>query len=175
MASRKSPSPSQRGAGAARATAQPAASAEAVKVVGELFDFDHDSLGYALRRAQLRTYELYYDMVMGACGLTPAQLTALSHVARRQGLNQAGLAQLLQVSGPSALRIVDALEGAGLVSREALEGDRRSYALVLTALGAAKMLELSQLIRDFEARIASRLSAAERTTLLDLLERVGLS
>lgn len=149
----------------------PTGTAEAAE---ELFDFDHDSLGYALRRAQLRTYELYYDMIMGASGLTPAQMTALSQVARRQGLNQAGLAQLLRISGPSALRIVDALEGAGLIRREALEGDRRSYALVLTPLGSEKMVQLSKLIRDFEGRIASRISTAERATLLDLLERVGL-
>lgn len=173
MASRKSLPAPKHDAPTARATAAtpPTGAAE---VEGELFDFDHDSLGYALRRAQLRTYELYYDMIMGACGLTPAQMTALSHVARRQGLNQAGLAQLLRISGPSALRIVDALEGAGLISREALEGDRRSYALVLTPLGAKKMVQLSKLIRDFEDRIASRISAAERVTLLDLLERVGL-
>lgn len=144
-----------------------------VDLSNESIDLDHDSLGYALRRAQLRTYELYYDMIMGACGLTPAQMTALAHVARRSGLNQAGLAQLLDISGPSALRIVDALEGAGLISREAQEGDRRSYALVMTPLGSDKLRQLSRLVRDFEARIAARMSAAERATLLDLLERVA--
>lgn len=148
---------------------------EAADISAELYDFDHDSLGYALRRAQLRTYELYYEMIMEACGLTPAQMTALSHVARRQGLNQAGLAQLLQISGPSALRIVDVLEGAGLISREPLEGDRRSYALALTPLGIERLRHLSRLVRDFEARIAARMSTAERATLLDLLERVAQS
>lgn len=138
------------------------------------YDFEGNSLGYALRRAQLRTYELYYETLMSAGGLTPAQLTALSQIAQQRGLSQAGLAQRLQTSGPSALRIVDVLEAAGYVRRESPPGDRRSHALVLTPLGTAKLEELARRVRDYEARIAARLSAAERTLLLDLLERVAV-
>lgn len=158
----------------AKQAARAGAKAAPAEDEGTSYDFERDSLGYALRRAQLRTYERYYETLMNAGGLTPAQLTALSQISQQRGLNQAALAQRLQTSGPSALRIVDVLEEAGYVNRESLAGDRRSHALVLTPKGAAKLAELSRMVRDYDMRISARLSAAERTLLLSLLERVAV-
>lgn len=138
------------------------------------YDFQRDSLGYALRRAQVRAYELYFSM-LSSVGLSPARLTALSLVAQEPGLNQAALAQRLGITGPSALRMVDALESAGLLSRASFAGDRRSHALVLTPLGQEKLDELARLVPGYETRIADRLSSEERALLLSLLERVAVS
>ena len=136
------------------------------------FDFQSDSLGYALRRAQLRVYDRFYEM-LGAMDLSPARVTALSIIAMEPDINQATLAKRLDVAGPSVLKLVDALEEGGLIRREDVADARRRYTLVLTAAGRAKVEALRSALAAYEASLARQLSAAERTQLLALLERVG--
>ncbi|MCW5667149.1 MAG: MarR family transcriptional regulator [Piscinibacter sp.] len=136
------------------------------------FDFQSDSLGYALRRAQLRVYERFYEM-LGTMDLSPARVTALSIIAMEPEINQATLAKRLDVAGPSVLKLVDALEEGGLIRREDVADDRRRYNLVLTPAGRAKVEALRSALAAYEERLAQRLSAAERAQLMALLERVA--
>ena len=136
------------------------------------FDFQRDSLGYALRRAQVRAYDLFFEM-LGSLDLSPARLTALSLIATESDINQAALARRLGIAGPSVLKLVDALEASGLVARMDVADDRRRYSLVVTASGRSKLETLRARLDAYEARLAQQLSAAERKTLLALLERVG--
>jgi len=136
------------------------------------FDFQSDSLGYALRRAQVRAYGLFFEM-LGALELSPARLTALSTIAMETDINQATLARRLNIAGPSALKLIDALEDAGFIRRKDVANDRRSYSLALTAPGKAMLDTLRANLAAYEARLASRLTAAEREQLLALLSRVA--
>ena len=138
----------------------------------ERFDFQKDSLGYTLRRAQVRTYDLFFEM-LGPLDLSPARLTALSIIATETDINQAALAKRLDIAGPSALKLVDALEDAGLVARMDVAGDRRRYSLVVTATGRARLEQLRVKLEAYEARLARGLSEAERTQLMALLARVA--
>jgi DNA-binding MarR family transcriptional regulator len=138
----------------------------------ERFDFQSDALGYALRRAQVRAYDLFFQM-LGALELSPARMTALSIIAREPEINQATLARRLDVAGPSVLKLVDALESAGLIRREDVADDRRRYSLVLTPAGRGKLETLRTELAAYEKRLAARLSAAERAQLMELLERVA--
>jgi DNA-binding MarR family transcriptional regulator len=131
-----------------------------------------DSLGYALRKAQVRSYDLFHDW-LGDSGLSPARLTALSIIASQPDTNQASLARQLGISGPSALKLVDALESSGLVRRAAVASDRRRYALVLTAAGRERMEQASTQLDAYERHLTEGLSASERQMLIDLLERVA--
>lgn len=156
--------------------AKPAAAAKRSRTAAEdplaRLDFQADSLGYALRRTQVRAYDLYYEM-LGEMDLSPARLTALSIIATEADINQATLARRLGVAGPSALKLVDALEQAGLICRLDVASDRRRYSLALTASGRNKMEAMRARLHAYEARLAAKLSAAERAQLLDLLERVA--
>lgn len=136
------------------------------------FDFQRDSLGYALRLAQVRAYGLFYEM-LAEHGLTPARLTALSMIAMSPDLNQSSLAQQLDISGPSVLKIVDALAAAGFVERTDCVDDRRRYVLALTAEGRRKLAVVREATAAYEARLAEGFSAAERGQLMALLARVG--
>jgi DNA-binding MarR family transcriptional regulator len=136
------------------------------------YDFQHDSLGYALRRAQVRAYELFFEM-LGAMELSPARLTALSLVATEPDLHQATLARRLGIAGPSVLKLVDALESAGYVRRMEVAGDRRRHALAITPAGRGTLEQVRSGLDAYEARLAQGLSAAERTQLLALLARVA--
>lgn len=140
--------------------------------VAESFDLQQGSLGYALRRAQVRAYELYHAMV-GGLELSPARMTALSIVGMEPDISQSMLAQRLGITGPSVLKVVDALEGAGLIARVGCATDRRRHALALTEAGRERLRALQRALPVFEQRLAQGLSEQERQQLLSLLERVA--
>lgn len=158
--------------------ARPAAPRNPVAARGDdplaRFDFRTGSLGYTLRLAQVRLYGLFFEM-LGDLGLTPARVTALSIIATDKDMNQARLARSLDIAGPSALKMVDALEAAGLICRLAVEGDRRRYALALTASGRDTIELLRQRLAEYEERIAAALSPEEREQLIALLNRTALA
>jgi DNA-binding MarR family transcriptional regulator len=131
-----------------------------------------DSLGYALRRAQVRSYEMFHQW-LGESGLSPARVTALSIIASQPDTNQAELARQLGISGPTVFKLVDALEESGLICRMDVATDRRRYALALTAIGRTRMAQIKTQLDAYELRLAEGLSANERKQLLSLLERVA--
>ena len=139
----------------------------------ESFDFQKDSLGYAIRRAQVRAYAMFFES-LGSLGLSPARVTALSIVAMEPDINQASLARRLDIAGPSALKLVDALESAGFINRKEVAGDRRRYSLALTAAGRSTLERVRSALGEYEARLASQLSPAERGQLMALLERIAI-
>jgi DNA-binding MarR family transcriptional regulator len=138
----------------------------------ERFDFQRDSLGYTLRRAQMRAYDLFFEM-MGALELSPARVTALSIVATEPDIHQATLAKRLNIAGPSVMKLVDALESAGFISRKDVAGDKRRYSLVLTPAGRGTLEQVKSALAAYEARLARALSKAERAQLMALLERLA--
>jgi DNA-binding MarR family transcriptional regulator len=135
------------------------------------FDLRQDSLGYLLRRAQVHAYGLFFEM-LGSLELTPSRLTALSVIAGEPDINQATLAKRLNVAGPSVMKLIDALEGSGLIRRMAVAGDRRQYSLVLSAAGRSTLEMLRLRHAEYEQRLSGPLSAAERDQLMRLLQRL---
>jgi DNA-binding MarR family transcriptional regulator len=140
---------------------------------GDVPDILHDSLGYAIQRAKVRTYEMLY----AACGsdsISPARMTALSIIGTQPGTNQSALAEQLRITRASIVKVIDNLEALELVERRAIPGDRRSYCLVLTEKGREELRSLHEKTRLCEVRIAQDLSAQERALLISLLDRVAL-
>jgi DNA-binding MarR family transcriptional regulator len=156
----------------ARAQAPAAAKRAAAAPRVARWDFQTESLGYVLRRAQMRAFDLFFAMLDSAA-LSPARLTALSMIAIEPDIDQATLARRLRISGPSVVKIVDALEGAGLIARAACADDRRRYALVLVEAGRAKLDEVRAAWPRYESELTRGLDAAERRQLLALLRKVA--
>ncbi len=69
-------------------------------------------------------------------GLTETQWQTLAHLSRREGINQATLAELMEIQPISLARLIDRLEEAGLVERRPDPADRRAVQLYLTATAA---------------------------------------
>ena len=105
-------------------------------------------------------------------GLSPARLAALSTVGANPGISQASLGALLNIAGPSVVKVVDELEKLGLVRREP-GTDRRVYALQLTETGASDLQNYQSAIHAFEKKIAAQLTPKERTQLIGLLAKVA--
>ncbi|HEX9465048.1 MAG TPA: MarR family transcriptional regulator [Alphaproteobacteria bacterium] len=117
-----------------------------------------------------RRFEQY--LRADAIGLTRTQCAVLAHLARQEGINQATLAQLLDVEPITLVHLLDRLQDAGFIQRKPDPKDRRAYALELTPKARpvlTRIYELADSIYD-EAQVG--LTAAERTQFLSQLQRV---
>jgi MarR family transcriptional regulator for hemolysin len=108
-------------------------------------------------------------------GLTRAQCRTLARIARHEGINQAGLADLLEVRPMTLVRQIDRMEEAGWIERRPDPADRRARRLFLTDKARpilGRILDVANETRD-EALVL--LSPAEKAQLIALLTRVHAS
>lgn len=136
------------------------------------FDLLKGSLGYTLKLAQVRTYEMF-DASLGPNAISPARMTALSMIATQPGISQSALADRLRIARPSVVKVVDTLESLGLIERQP-GADRRSYALALTRRGQKELHGMRARVRSYEEAITSHLTPAERGQLMKLLAKVAI-
>ena len=105
-------------------------------------------------------------------GLTRAQCKVLGYLARNEGINQSGLADLLEIKPMTLVRQVDRMEEDGWIERRPDPADRRAHRLVLTEKARpilARILDLSTEVRN---EAFAGLSDAEGRHLINLLGRV---
>lgn len=133
-------------------------------------DLLRDSLAYAIKRTQVRCDEALAKHL--DAGLSPARFAALSTVGANPGISQAMLGGLLNIAGPSVVKVVDELERMGLLKRES-SSDRRVYALRLTEKGSRDYKRYQTSVQTFEKSISSNLTPQERELLFALLAKVA--
>lgn len=105
-------------------------------------------------------------------GLTRAQCKVLGYLARNEGINQAGLADLLEIKPMSLVRQIDRMEEDGWIERRPDPGDRRAHRLVLTAKARPILARILDLSNEIRSEAFAGLSAADGRHLIDLLARV---
>jgi len=106
-------------------------------------------------------------------GMTPPQAGILRLLARSGGLSQRDLAERLGIHPSRLVAILDEMETAGLVVREANSGDRRLYSLQLTAAGRERIAELGRVARQHNDALCSALTGDERVQLETLLSKIA--
>ena len=141
-------------------------------VVESVLARNEPALGLHLHGANLRNLAQFNARV-GRGEITVTMLAILCVLDRSPGLSQTALARIIKVervtAGVHAKRCVD----RGLVERERVRGDRRRYALLLTAKGRKALRDIRERIPLHEDRLALRLTRAERRQLITLLDKVG--
>ncbi len=105
-------------------------------------------------------------------GLTRTQCAVLAHLARQQGINQATLAQILDIEPITLVRLLDRLQEAGLIERKPDPKDRRAYVLGLTAKARPVLARIYELANQIYDEAQSGFSSTEATQLLEQLHRV---
>jgi DNA-binding MarR family transcriptional regulator len=113
-----------------------------------------------------------FDARARAIGVTRAQWQVLSVLARHEGVNQGGLAELLDVEGITLCRMIDRLEEAGLVERRPNPADRRAWCLFLKDRARELLEELKPLAMDLIDESMTGLSDDDLTHLHQSLERI---
>jgi DNA-binding MarR family transcriptional regulator len=100
-------------------------------------------------------------------GLTRAQAAVLAHLARHEGINQAALAQIMEVEPITLVALLDRLQAAELVERRADPNDRRARTLHLLP-AAHPMLDR---IRALAAEITDEALSGVEPTVRDAMMR----
>jgi DNA-binding MarR family transcriptional regulator len=104
-------------------------------------------------------------------GLTRAQCRTLGYLARNEGINQAGLADLLEIRPMTLVRQIDRMEEAGWIERRPDPGDRRARLLYLTGKARPVLSRIWSVANETRDEALARLSPGEAITLIDLLQR----
>lgn len=125
-------------------------------------------VGYALRRAQIRVFDDFIRS-LAKLDLQPAQFSVLLVIDRNPGLKQSQVSAVLGIQRTNFVAMVDELERRGLVIRQAVPNDRRSYALVLTGHGREHLRKATKLQAKHERRLSEALGEGGREALLRLL------
>ena len=135
-------------------------------------DSDLDrSLGFLLHDIA-RMLRKRFDQRVRHLGMTRAQWQLLSHLARHEGINQSGLADILEIEPITLARLVDRMVEAGWVERRAHPSDRRQRCLYLTARARPRFADLRKAAAEIFDDVLADFSVAERDDLLDMLVRV---
>jgi DNA-binding MarR family transcriptional regulator len=113
-----------------------------------------------------------YDKRAKRLGLTRAQSRVLAYLMWQGEMNQARLAELLEITPISLTRLLDRMEGYGWVERVANGEDRRAYVIRLTRKARSIFPRVLQVGDEVAEEGLRGLSAAERDTLIRLLQRV---
>jgi len=106
--------------------------------------------------------------------LRARQHSALTASAETGGLSQRQLAELLGLEPSAVVALVDELERAGLVQREAHPTDRRTRLVAITPRGRAVLRETAEAVHRVNDALLTSLSPTEREDLIGLLTRVAL-
>jgi DNA-binding MarR family transcriptional regulator len=131
------------------------------------------SIGYALRRAQMRVYDDFFT-ALADLDTTPTRYTLMLLIRENPGIRAVDLARILGVARSRMVKLIDDLESRNLISRETHHSDRRNRILALTAQGERKLTLLEQAVERHEAQLTEGLSKEDRERLLGLLWRIAL-
>jgi DNA-binding MarR family transcriptional regulator len=105
-------------------------------------------------------------------GFTGKHVGCLSVIATEGPLSQQRLGERAAMDRTTVVAIVDALEEAGYVERRRDPDDRRAYALEVTDAGQEWLEDARATILGVEDDFLAPLTAGERRTLVELLQRL---
>jgi len=109
---------------------------------------EREEFGVELARVY-RSWRAIVDTQLRPLDMTQARWTTLLHIARGgAGLLQKDLAERMGIEGPTLVRLLDALETAGLVTRQEAEGDRRGKTLTLTHTAQPIVVEIERVVSE---------------------------
>jgi MarR family transcriptional regulator, transcriptional regulator for hemolysin len=119
-----------------------------------------------------RLYGRRFDRNGRRLGLTRAQCRTLGYLARNEGINQAGLADLLEIRPMTLVRQIDRMQEAGWIERRPDPTDRRARRLFLTDKARPVLGRIFDVAIETQDQVLAALSPDEAEHLIDLLRRV---
>jgi DNA-binding MarR family transcriptional regulator len=129
--------------------------------------FDRN-LGFLLHDAA-RLLRKRFDQRARSLGLTRAQWSVLAHLSRQEGINQATLADILEIEPITLVRLLDRLEAAGWLERRPDPRDRRARLLFLTEAAHPMLDRMRALGAETREEAVAGLSEEDRERLIDTL------
>lgn len=113
-----------------------------------------------------------FDEKARTIGVTRPQWQVLSILATNEGINQGGLAELLEVEPITLGRMIDRLQDAALVERRPDPTDRRAWRLFLAEKAKGLLEKLHPMAMETMEAAQEGLSAAERQALIAAMKQM---
>ena len=126
------------------------------------------TLGFVLHDVA-RLLRKRFEQRVRSLGLTRSQWQVLVHLAQHEGINQVGLADILEIEPITLLRILERLEAAGLVERRSHDIDRRVRLLYLTPRRGLRSTRCAQLGELTRGEALAGIPGEDRERLLQTL------
>jgi len=130
-----------------------------------------DSIGFLISDTA-RLVRRRFDERARAIGVTRPQWRTLTMVSRHEGINQGGLADLLEVEPITLCRMVDRLEEAGHLERRRDPTDRRAWRIYLTDSARPLLDQLRAIAEALFEQALEGIDAAERAQLTRTLDQL---
>jgi len=130
-----------------------------------------DSLGFLISDVS-RLMRKRFDERARSVGATRAQWKTLVTLSRHEGINQGGLAELLEVEPITLCRMIDRLEESGMVERRRDPADRRAWRIHLTAAAGPVIEQLRGFADELFEGALTGLDGTERDRLVRSLETI---
>lgn len=127
--------------------------------------------GHLVRRAH-QAHDTIFAQETAGFDVTSPQLAALGSIARRPGIEQTALSELIGYDSSTIGGLIDRLEAKKLVRRTVGKHDRRTRQLTLTPLGQTLLAEVLPRAARVHGRLLAPLTAAEREAFIEMLQRV---
>jgi DNA-binding MarR family transcriptional regulator len=130
-----------------------------------------DNIGTMLGQVA-RLLRRRFDERARGIGVTRPQWQVLTLLKRNEGINQGGLAELLEVEPITLGRMIDRLQDADLVVRRADPNDRRAWRLHVTERGEDLIEQLRPFSRETFALALEGIDEDEQRQLMATLDRM---
>ncbi|MDD7972398.1 MarR family winged helix-turn-helix transcriptional regulator [Roseinatronobacter alkalisoli] len=128
-------------------------------------------IGYRMKRAYVHIHS-NAQAAIETFGLRVTTSSALHIIVENPNLSQSQLSLALSIERSRAVLLVDELEKLGLITRNRVPQDRRSYALRATPAGEALLEKVVESLIRHEETLLAGLTAAEKTQLAGLLDKI---
>lgn len=119
-----------------------------------------------------RLLRTYVEQRARQHGTTRAQWGVMSRLRRQEGLNQASLAEQMDLQPISLARLLDRLQSQNLIERREDPADRRAYRLFLTPEGRALVDELDSVRTEIADEILGEAEEAAIQSALGTLSTI---
>ncbi len=130
-------------------------------------------MGYNATRASLKVIELFTKR-MAVYDLRHVDFSILSIIMHNPGITSRQLCGVLSILPPNLVGKISLMEKRELVSRRPHPQDGRAVGLYLTEAGAKLMADAERTATALEGDVTQKLSAAEKKTLMRLLQKIYL-
>lgn len=128
-------------------------------------------VGYNARRATLVIVDAFLRN-MAVYGLKPVEFSVLSLIAHNPGITSRQLCSTLNIQPPNLVGMINQLQRRELITRRPHPHDGRAMGLHLTPAGRKLVKQAELTASELEDAATSRLSQAERRTLMQLLRKI---
>lgn len=129
-------------------------------------------VGFNLRMAQASSFQAFSKLSQDV-GENPGRFATLMLIAKNPGISQTALSRANGRDKSSLTPVLEDLVRRGLIQRQRMHNDKRTYRLKLTPAGEKTLAKLIGAARRHEENLDRVIGARERTRFLATLRRIA--